>query len=321
MFIQNKDHAKAATKSIFDFFKANPKTKLSLFREEFANKFGFKTFNDFLNQIDNNKNEKNKEESVNITLLDLLQLDCIIKVKEGDYGIIEFKDSEFIISYKTKNEKSNYNCKAFIQYSDISNSEIDGNKIKLIDEDGQYLDVEVYLPVGSPKYNIKSISDTITVSVVNNSDEVVDCVSYLNNEIGKKLAKKTFISYMESNISNADEYSSQDIEDAWSDGCENFGGGKIVVTYDLKDSNYKKPVTKNVIQLSFEIDNGSAYQKVEILDDSYTEEMIIDGLKSGKLVTSTWHGDITPEITYVNTDHVVGRIISQEIEAEYSNYR
>lgn len=315
MFIQNKNHAKSATKSIYDFFKANPKTKLSLFREEFANKFGFKTFNDLLNQIDN-KNEKNKEEEIDITLLDLLQLDCIIKVKEAGFGVIELRNNDFVIYC------NNYKSKVFVQLCDVSKSEVDGNKVKLIDEDGQYIEIEVYLPVGSPKYKITPFSDTITVSYLNNSEEILESVSYLNNEIGKELAKKSFISYMEYHISNIDEYSHEDIEELWNNGCENFGGGKIIVNYDLKNPNYKKPVTKNVIQLAFDIDSGSVYQKIEILDKSYTEEMIIDGLKSGILVTSTWHGGgIVPEITFSDTGNVVGRVIEQEIEAYYNNYR
>jgi hypothetical protein len=43
--------------------------------------------------------------------------------------------------------------------------------------------------------------------------------------------------------------------------------------------------------LAFDIVSASVDQQVRILNPEYNEESIIEGLESGKLATTTWHGD------------------------------
>jgi hypothetical protein len=78
----------------------------------------------------------------------------------------------------------------------------------------------------------------------------------------------------------------------------------------------------NEIQLAFEV-QGSVHQRVTLLDLSYTEESIIEGLKSGELATTTWHDGSN---TYATIDECatgkeIALIISQEIEGEYFDFR
>lgn len=180
---------------------------------------------------------ENKEDAINITLLEILQLDCVVKVTKYDFARLKFRDHELVINYEenVSDTQAPQMYIVFIPYSSLHRAKIEGHKVTFIDEDDQYLTVEIYLPVGSPKYSIQAVSDTITVSIVGNDGEVEARASYWNNEIGKKLAKSTFIGYMLENISNAGEYSNKDIEDAWGKGECELDTGKIMVTFDLTD--------------------------------------------------------------------------------------
>lgn len=82
----------------------------------------------------------------------------------------------------------------------------------------------------------------------------------------------------------------------------------------------------NTFQLAFEI-QATAHQVIQIVDEAYDESRIIDELSSGILVTTTWHnqgegGSVSDLVlSRVSDDHVVGYVLSQQIDGEYSDYR
>lgn len=77
------------------------------------------------------------------------------------------------------------------------------------------------------------------------------------------------------------------------------------------------------MRLSFEITEAMVYQSIKLVDNSYTEEMIIKGLNNGTIVTSTWHhGEQGGSLKLETIEgHVIGMITSQEIDGEYVNYK
>lgn len=80
--------------------------------------------------------------------------------------------------------------------------------------------------------------------------------------------------------------------------------------------------TDDVIQITFDIMSGQVDQQIKVVNNSYDKDMIIEGLNSGFLVTTTWleQGGIqTIDIT--SSGEVVAEILSQEINAEYYDYR
>jgi hypothetical protein len=93
--------------------------------------------------------------------------------------------------------------------------------------------------------------------------------------------------------------------------------------YDIETSGPKKigDQEDHVIQIAFDVVYGDAHQRVKIIDDNYDEESIIEGLKKGTLVTTTWHGDGPCELTVTETGKVIGLVLSQEINAEYEDFR
>lgn len=77
-----------------------------------------------------------------------------------------------------------------------------------------------------------------------------------------------------------------------------------------------------VIQLAFEIVEATCHQHIEIIDKNYDEESLIKGLNNGSLVTTTWHdSNMDKVIENVATGDTVAKVISQEIDGEYSNFR
>jgi len=77
-----------------------------------------------------------------------------------------------------------------------------------------------------------------------------------------------------------------------------------------------------VIQIAYDIISGSVDQQVKILNSSYDEDKIVSGLRSGVLATTTCfeQGSIKT-IFVVRTGEKIAEIISQEINAEYDDYR
>ena len=75
------------------------------------------------------------------------------------------------------------------------------------------------------------------------------------------------------------------------------------------------------IQLAFE-GSVSVYQRLIIVDENYDEESIIEGLQSGDLFTTMEHEkDHEPTLVKLPEMTVVAKIISQEVNGEYTDYR
>lgn len=75
------------------------------------------------------------------------------------------------------------------------------------------------------------------------------------------------------------------------------------------------------IQLAFE-GSVSVYQRLIIIDTNYDEKSIIEGLKSGDLCTTMGHDDASESCLYKLPEmSVVAKVVSQEVQGEYEDYR
>lgn len=75
------------------------------------------------------------------------------------------------------------------------------------------------------------------------------------------------------------------------------------------------------IQLAFEV-AATVHQTVEILDDAFSEDDIIEGLISGELETTMNYADNFPEfIIRVSDTKEIAKISSQEVDGRLSKYR
>ena len=77
----------------------------------------------------------------------------------------------------------------------------------------------------------------------------------------------------------------------------------------------------NTCQIALDVTTATVCQNVEIINPEYTEETIIEGLQSGRLITTLGHGDCAPHIIVNETDEKIASIQSQEIDGEYVDYR
>lgn len=76
------------------------------------------------------------------------------------------------------------------------------------------------------------------------------------------------------------------------------------------------------IQLAFDIDLATCHQIIEILDTDYNEEKLIEGLNKGELFTTTWYDNgFTQYIDKASDGNAVAKILSQELDGEYSDFR
>jgi len=87
---------------------------------------------------------------------------------------------------------------------------------------------------------------------------------------------------------------------------------------EITDEAHSEPV----IQIAFDILEATVDQQVKVINSSYDEEKILDGLKNGTLETQTSveQGGIQT-IDVVGTGEAIAEIISQEINGEYDDYR
>jgi hypothetical protein len=69
------------------------------------------------------------------------------------------------------------------------------------------------------------------------------------------------------------------------------------------------------IQLAFDIVRATVHQEIEITNNSYDEDSIIEGLKCGELATGM------QRIIVVSTCESIAVVLSQEIDGEYEDYR
>lgn len=308
---KNQDHAKSATKSLFDFAKANPKSKLSEFRAFLASTVSYNSFFDLLNNI------KTSTEAEKASLLELFQRDYAVSVNNLSFGRVFVLPNELIINYDIEpdnNGEFTQQVTLSFPLSSLKKAKIYGSEIHLTDDCDEVYKLTMYLPMNSQQVNITTQCDLITVRKNLNSD-IEDEQSFCNNSEGQRMAKEYFADLLES-IPNADGYSQDDIDALW----EAKGCGNIEVCYDL-DSEDKDDDDSDTIQIAFDIDFAEVTQTIKIIDNDYDEETIIEGLERGTLCTTTWHGGLTPEISEVGTDKVIGYIESQEITGDYINYR
>ncbi|ENK2262573.1 hypothetical protein AB3A98_002620 [Vibrio parahaemolyticus] len=315
---KNADHAKKATKSIFDFSKANPKAKLSEFREFVASRFSYNTFHDLLNNV------YAPQEAKEIPLLGLLSGDYAVQVNNTSFGRVFIMPDSIVINYDVEIDKNGLftdEKSLTIPLSHIKKAKIVGSKVFLKDDCDELVELVIYLPMNSHQVKITTNHDLITVRKSLDSGETEE-YSFSNDRSGEHMAKDLFKNLLASSVSNFDEYSKDDIDALWKSGSESFGAGKIEVIYELdSDDDILCKGELAEIQIAFDIESASVSQMVQIINDNYDEDSIIDGLEDGSLSTTTWHGNGIPEITITATGEVVGIILSQEIEGHYDEFR
>lgn len=85
-----------------------------------------------------------------------------------------------------------------------------------------------------------------------------------------------------------------------------------------KDNTSEKD---NVIEVAFDVLSGTVTQIVEIVEPYYDEEQIIEGLATGKMVTTMGHDKNPASIDITETGETVAIILSQEVDGEYEDFR
>ena len=103
------------------------------------------------------------------------------------------------------------------------------------------------------------------------------------------------------------------------DHLSSFINGRCEISIE-PTSEIDDDLKNDVFELSFEIISADVSQTIRITNHDYDEESIIEGLKKGSLVTTTWHGGDTPSIDEVKTGKRVAIVMSQEIDGEYDEY-
>ena len=75
------------------------------------------------------------------------------------------------------------------------------------------------------------------------------------------------------------------------------------------------------IEVSFDVIHAGVTQELKILDDTYDEDAIIEGLRSGTLVTTLWFEKGEPSYVdeTVSGKHVA-EVVTQEIDGEYDDF-
>lgn len=76
----------------------------------------------------------------------------------------------------------------------------------------------------------------------------------------------------------------------------------------------------STIQIAFEV-QATCQQVIKVLNDKWDEDRIIEGLKSGMLVTSTWINEGEGTFLEDLSGNVIGRIVSQQVDGDYSDFR
>lgn len=93
--------------------------------------------------------------------------------------------------------------------------------------------------------------------------------------------------------------------------------------YDIEATGTKKAdgPEEGVIQVAFDVVSGTVHQIVKTTDPKYDEEAIINGLESGKMVTTMGHDESPSTIDITATGETVAIILSQEVDGEYEDFR
>ena len=72
------------------------------------------------------------------------------------------------------------------------------------------------------------------------------------------------------------------------------------------------------IYIEFDIVHARAQQELVVLKEGYGKDEIVEGLKSGFLLTTTWHGvNEFTVISITETDEPIAEIVGQMIDGEY----
>lgn len=73
--------------------------------------------------------------------------------------------------------------------------------------------------------------------------------------------------------------------------------------------------------LRFEVTTGTAFQRLEIVDNQYSDKDIIEGLNEGRFVTTTWYNK--GENNYVEdlNGNRIAEILSTSIDGEYEYFK
>lgn len=312
---KNSDHAKKGTKSLFDFTKENPKAKLSEFRSFLSSVVGYRSFFDFLN------NQGVSQEAEEVSLLDLIQSNYAVLINDESFGRVFIMSDEIVINYDTNANKDGIyldEVSISVPMQNLMRAKIHGSEVVLTDNCDEEVKLAFYLPMNSHQVKVTTHCDLITVRV-KEGDSISKERCFANNTYGKKAAKECFELFLGLAPSSNNTYSQDDTHNLWNKG-ESFAVGSVEVVYELS-SEERDSDSANEVQIAFDIESGSITQTIEILNNDYDEDSIIEGLNDGTLATTTWHGSGLPEVIMVKTDEVIAIVQSQEVSGEYIDFR
>lgn len=108
------------------------------------------------------------------------------------------------------------------------------------------------------------------------------------------------------------------------DTLSSFLNGRLGISIDASEKTAPKVTDgpeNNVIQVAFDVIAGTVHQIVEIVEPTYDEEQIIEGLKTGKMVTTMGHDENPSSIDITANGETVAIILSQEVDGEYEDFR
>lgn len=89
----------------------------------------------------------------------------------------------------------------------------------------------------------------------------------------------------------------------------------------MEDSEVDTDEGKKILQVAFDIKEGTAHQQIWVTDERYDEFKLISGLADGSLVTTLDHDNEVQFIKEDKTDKCIATILSQEVDGEYVDYR
>lgn len=217
-------HAKGVTKTLLDLVKSNPKTKLSEFRQKLADETGFNSFNDILNAIEKAVSKEVEE----ISIVDLIKQGTFaIQVNNESFGSFMFDEHILSVYYETSVNKHGIaqdEVRVDIPLVNIPKGVVNGDTVTFIDDCDEEVTLKIFLPVSE-----NGIKITTEVSLITVSNGKGDEMAFLNGLDTEIYAFNAFDFYASECLSNYDEYSTQDLKDAFANGELFYGSGTIRV--------------------------------------------------------------------------------------------
>ena len=111
---------------------------------------------------------------------------------------------------------------------------------------------------------------------------------------------------------------SDNLKSDLNDELSGFLEEKCVCTRE-EDTKHNTP---DIIQIGFDIEGGVNCQNVEVIDSTFDEASIIDGLSNGTLTTTmSFGGTRPPAIMESKSKHIVAYILGQEFNGELIEFR